>query len=145
MARSIAIPSTPRGEPGGMGYEWNASNGANGRQYGGTGRGGQTLIVWPDLDMIVVSMGGGNTGDMVQSVRQAVKSDAALPDNPEAVRQLQAEIAAVAQAPVATPTAALPAIAASVSGAVYQFPPSTRRASTACPSRFRARRKPASR
>ncbi len=79
VAMSTAVPTTQRGEAGGMGYEWNASNGPNGRQYGGTGRGGQSLIVWPDLDMIVVSMGGGNTGQMAQAVRQAVKSDAALP------------------------------------------------------------------
>src|ERR1700722_697213 len=26
VARSIAVPSTPRGEPGGVGYEWNVSN-----------------------------------------------------------------------------------------------------------------------
>jgi len=122
VARSIAVPSTPRGEPGGMGYEWNASNGANGRQYGGTGRGGQSLIVWPDLNMVVVSMGGGNTGDIIQSVRQAVKSDAALPADPEAVRRLQAEIAAVAHAPSPAPTTPLPALTKSVSGAVYQFP-----------------------
>ena len=122
VARSIAVPSTPRGEPGGMGYEWNASNGANGGQYGGTGRGGQSLIVWPDLDMVVVSMGGGNTGDIVQSVRQAVKSDAPLPADPAAVRHLQAQIAAVAHAPSPTPTAALPPLAQSISGAVYEFP-----------------------
>ncbi len=122
VARSITIPSTPRGEPGGMGYEWNASNGANGRQYGGTGRGGQSLIVWPDLDMVVVGMGGGNTGDVVQSVRQAVKSDTALPADPGAVRRLQAEIAAVAHAPSPAPTASLPALAQSVSGAIYEFP-----------------------
>jgi CubicO group peptidase (beta-lactamase class C family) len=122
VARSVAIPSTPRGEPGGMGYEWNASNGANGRQYGGTGRGGQSLIVWPDLDTVVVCMGGGNTGDILQSVRQAVKPDASLPANPEAVQRLQAEIAAVAHAPAATSTTALPAFAHSISGAVYEFP-----------------------
>ena len=121
VARSIAIPSTPRGEPGGMGYEWNASNGANGRQYGGTGRGGQSLIVWPDLDMVVVSMAGGNTGDFVQSVRQAVKSDAPLPANGEGARSLRAAIAGAAHAPAATPTTALPALAKSVSGAVYDF------------------------
>ena len=32
-----------------------------------------------ELDLIVVSMGGGNTGTMAQMVRQAVKSDDALP------------------------------------------------------------------
>ena len=117
-----AVPTAPRGEPGGMGYEWNSSNGPNGRQFGGTGRGGQSLIVWPDLDMVVVSMGGGNTGQVAQWVRQAVKSDAPLPADPEAVRRLQTKTAAVARPPAPEPTAALPALAQSVSGAVYEFP-----------------------
>jgi CubicO group peptidase (beta-lactamase class C family) len=122
VAKSTAVPSAPRGESGGMGYEWNASNGPNGRQFGGTGRGGQSLIVWPDLDTIVVSMGGGNTGQVAQAVRQAVKRDAVLAADPEAVRRLQTRIAAAARPPAAEPTAALPALAKSVAGAVYEFP-----------------------
>jgi CubicO group peptidase (beta-lactamase class C family) len=122
VAMSTAVPTTQRGEAGGMGYEWNASNGPNGRQYGGTGRGGQSLIVWPDLDMIVVSMGGGNTGQVAQAVRQAVKSDAALPADAEAVRRLQEKIAAAARPPVRESTAPLPALAKAISGATYEFP-----------------------
>jgi hypothetical protein len=122
VAMSIAPPAAARGEPGGMGYEWNASNGPNGRQYGGTGRGGQSLIVWPDLDMVVVSMGGGNTGQIAQLVRQAVKSEAALPAAPEAVRRLQEKSAAVARPPAPEPAAALPPLAQAISGAVYEFP-----------------------
>jgi CubicO group peptidase (beta-lactamase class C family) len=71
-----------------MGYEWNVTNGPGGRQYGGTGRGGQSLIVWPDLDMIVVSMAGGNAGQIAQLVRPAVASDRALPPNPLAYAHL---------------------------------------------------------
>jgi CubicO group peptidase (beta-lactamase class C family) len=122
VAMSIAPATAPRGEPGGMGYEWNSSNGPNGRQYGGTGRGGQSLIVWPELDMVVVSTAGGNNGQIAQWVRQAVKGDAPLPANPDAVRQLQAKTAAVARPPAAEPTAALPPIAQSISGTVYDFP-----------------------
>lgn len=122
VARSTAPPTSPRGAAGGMGYEWNASNGPNGRQFGGTGRGGQSLIVWPDLDMIVVSMGGGNTGQIAPLVRQAVKSDAALPANPGSVRQLEAKAEAVARPPAPQPTATLPPLAPSISGAVYAFP-----------------------
>jgi CubicO group peptidase (beta-lactamase class C family) len=122
VAMSIAPPTTARGEAGGMGYEWNASNGPNGRQYGGTGRGGQSLIVWPDLDMVVVSMGGGNTGQIAQAVRQAVKSETSLAADPEAVRRLQTKTTGAARPPAPGPTAALPPIAAAVSGAVYNFP-----------------------
>jgi hypothetical protein len=122
VAKSTAVPAAARGEAGGMGYEWNASNGPNGRQFGGTGRGGQSLIVWPDLDTIVVSMGGGNTGQIVDWVRQAVKTDGALPADPEAVQRLQTKIAGAAHPPAPEPIAALPALAQSVSGAVYEFP-----------------------
>ena len=59
---STTPPVDARGGPGGSGYEWGASSGANGPQFGGNGRGGRTLIVLPDLDMIVVSTAGGNTG-----------------------------------------------------------------------------------
>ena len=63
-------PATgPRSEPGGFGLEWNATNGPNGRQYGGTGRGGQSLIVWPELDMVVVSTAGGNAGQLTALVQ----------------------------------------------------------------------------
>ena len=122
VAMSTAPATAPRGEPGGMGYEWNSSNGPNGRQFGGTGRGGKSKVDWPDLHMVVVSMGGGNTGQVAQWVRQAVKSDAPLPADPEAVRRLQTKTAAVARPPAPEPTAALPALAQSVSGAVYEFP-----------------------
>ncbi len=122
VALSTALPKAPRGEAGGMGYEWNASTGPSGLQFGGTGRGGQSLIVWPDLDMVVVSMAGGNTGQIARSVREAVKSDGALPADPQAVRRLQAGIAAAGRPPAPEPTAALPALATSISGAVYEFP-----------------------
>jgi CubicO group peptidase (beta-lactamase class C family) len=122
VAMSTAPATAQRGEPGGMGYEWNASNGANGRQFGGTGRGGQSLIVWPELDMVVVSMGGGNTGQIAQWVRQAVKGDQALPADPEAARLLQAKASAAARPPAPEASAQLPAMAKTISGAVYEFP-----------------------
>ncbi len=122
VAMSTAMPSGARGEHGGMGFEWNVSNGPNGRQYGGTGRGGQSLVVWPDLDMVVVSMAGGNAGQMARLVRQAVKSDAALPENPAAYAHLRQRAEEGRRAPAAGPVAPLPTMAGAVSGAVYEFP-----------------------
>jgi hypothetical protein len=122
VTMSTAVPAGPRDGPGGMGYEWNSSNGPNGPQFGGTGRGGQTLIVWPDLDMIVVSMGGGNTGQVAQMVRQAVKSADALPANAAALAALQSKVSDAAKAPPAGAMPPLPATAATISGAVYEFP-----------------------
>jgi hypothetical protein len=105
-----------------LGYEWGASNGPNGRQFGGTGRGGQTLIVWPDLDMVVVSTAGGNTGQINQMVRQAVKSNQALPANGNAYTRLENNLRGAAKAPPTAVTATIPPMANSISGVVYEFP-----------------------
>jgi CubicO group peptidase (beta-lactamase class C family) len=122
VAMSTAAPTGVRGEHGGMGYEWNVTNVPNGRQYGGTGRGGQSLIVWPDLDMIVVSMAGGNASQLAQLVRQAVVSDGALPPNPAAYAHLNERAEFAAKPPAASASSPLPSMAASISGTVYEFP-----------------------
>src|SRR5947209_3755696 len=122
VARSIAPVTAESGGPGALGFEWHASNLAGGgRQFGGSGRGGQSLIVWPELDTIVVITGGGNTGQIAPLIRQAVKS-AALPPQLAAYQHLQAKVAEAAKAPAAEPAPALPAIAASISGVRYGFP-----------------------
>jgi CubicO group peptidase (beta-lactamase class C family) len=119
---STAMPPGKRSDPGGYGYEWNVMQGLGGLQFGGTGRGGQTLIVWPELDMVVVSMAGGNPGQIGAAVRQAVKSESALPENAAAYADLKAKVASVAHAPAPEPVAKLPKLAATVSGHVYEFP-----------------------
>jgi hypothetical protein len=119
---STAPPTGDRGGPGGLGYEWGGADGLDGRRFGGTGRGGQSLVVWPDLDMVVVITGGGNTGQMAGVLRRAVKSGEALPAQPEAYRQLQAKAAEAAKAPPAVPVSAPPGMAASISGKRYAFP-----------------------
>jgi CubicO group peptidase (beta-lactamase class C family) len=121
VTMSTTPPAGARTEPGGFGVEWGASNGANGRQFGGTGRGGQTLMVWPDLDMIVVITAGGNAGQLPPLIRQAVRADAPLPANPAAQARLEQATAAAAKAPIAGPRSPLPATAASISGKVYDF------------------------
>lgn len=119
---SITPPAGGRGAPGGYGIEWNATNGANGPQYGGNGRGGQILWVWPDLDMIVVSNAGGNGGQFGPMIRAAVKSAEALPANAAGDAELKKAIADVVLPPAATPVPAMPATAATISGNVYTFP-----------------------
>ncbi len=127
VAMSIAPPTGPRDGPGGMGYEWNASNGPNGRQYGGAGRGGQSLVVWPELDTVVVITAGGNAGQIAPLVRQAVKSDQPLPANPDGSALLRARTEAAAKAPAPEPVPPLPAIARTISGVVYDLPINTSR------------------
>ncbi len=122
VAMSTAPATGERGGHGAMGYEWNVVNGPNGRQFGGTGRGGQSLIVWPDLDMVVVSMAGGNAGQMAALVRQAVKSDQPLPANPQGNQGLEECVSAARKPPAANEPSAPPSTAAAISGAVYKFP-----------------------
>jgi len=122
VAMSITPPAGGRNEPGGYGSEWNAVKTASGVQYGGTGRGGQTLLVWPELDMIVVSTAGGNAGSLAPLIRAAVKSDSPLPENPEGLAKMRKAAIAGRQPPAAQPLQPLPAMARSVSGRVYRFP-----------------------
>lgn len=122
VAMSTAPHPADRSGPGGLGYEWGASNGPNGRQFGASGRGGQSLIVWPDRDTIVVITAGGNAGQLAPLIRQAIKSDTALPAASVALRQLQEKTAAARKPPAVEPVTPLPALAASISGSVYQFP-----------------------
>ena len=122
VAMSTAVPKGARSEPGGYGYEWNVVKGPNGLQFGGTGRGGQTLIVWPELDMVVVSMAGGNPGQTAAAVRQAVKGDSPLPDNPQGDAELLAKVADAKHAPAPLPAMALPKTASTITGNLYEFP-----------------------
>jgi len=122
----VALATTPatagRGAPGALGIEWNASNGSNGRQYGGTGRGGQSLIVWPELDMVVAITAGGNAGQIAPLIRQAAKTNGPLPENAAALRELHSKVADAPNAPAPHPVAPLPPLAAKISGVRYEFP-----------------------
>ena len=122
VAASIVPPPGGSGDPGGLGYLWHVVQGPEGLQFGGSGRGGQSLIVWPDLDTVVVILAGGNPGQMARTIRQAIHSDGPLAPNPEADRRLQARAAQSAREPQPEPTPEMPALAARISGVVYDFP-----------------------
>jgi CubicO group peptidase (beta-lactamase class C family) len=122
VAASLVPPPGSRGDRGGLGYAWNASRGPEGFQFGGNGRGGQSLIVWPDLDTVVVIVAGGNPGRIAGAIRQAVESDRPLAPDPEANRRMQARATQAAQEPQPEPAPAMPALAAGISGVVYDFP-----------------------
>lgn len=122
VAASVVPPPAGRGDKGGFGYGWWPSKGPEGLQYGGAGRGGQTVIVWPELDTVAIILAGGNPGDLGPMIRKAIRSEQSLPANPEAYRRLTARVTKAAQGPEPSPVAPLPALAARISGAVYGFP-----------------------
>jgi len=83
--------------------------------------GGQSLIVWPDLDTVVVVLAGGNPGRIAGTISQAIQSDRPLAPNPEACRRMLARAARAAQEPQPEPASEMPALAAGISGVVYDF------------------------
>ncbi len=119
---------TKRADPGrgafsGYGMGWWLANVAGIEEFGGNGRGGQRVMVWAEKDMIVVITGGGYPANEVGPVIvKAIRSDQALPENPEGLRDLQAKVAAAAKAPASTPGGTLPAMARNISGIQYEFP-----------------------
>jgi CubicO group peptidase (beta-lactamase class C family) len=87
------------------------------------GRGGQRISIVPAQDFLLVTTGGGFDMDeieplLVDAIRDLQKP---LTPNPAGVAELRAAEAAVALPPAAQSPAALPAIAAAVSGKTYVF------------------------
>ena len=120
--QSITRQSDP-GSDRGYGYGWWLAKTEGMEEFGGNGRGGQTVAVWPEKDMIVIITGGGYPANEVRpAIAKSIQASHALAANAAAVRELKAKIAEAARAPAALPVADLPAMAQTVSGAVYQFP-----------------------
>jgi len=120
--QSITRQSDP-GNDRGYGYGWWLAKTEGMEEFGGNGRGGQTVAVWPEKDMIVIMTGGGYPANEVRpAIAKSIQASHALAANAAAVRELKAKIAEAARAPAALPIADLPAMAQRVSGAVYQFP-----------------------
>ncbi|KPK14718.1 MAG: hypothetical protein AMJ62_11940 [Myxococcales bacterium SG8_38] len=107
----------------GYGYQWWVLAGVFEGIYEARGRGGQAIIVWPDKDVVAVFTGGGTDvrGRIAPSLVAALKSDSALPPNPEANAGLAAAIEAAAEPPLAKPVPPLPPMAAQVSGKTYRL------------------------
>jgi len=118
-----ADPGRGGGAGGGYGLGWWLANVGDLAEFGGNGRGGQRVAVWPEKDMIVVITGGGYpASEVLPVVAKAIASDKALPANADALRELKGKVADAAREPLATATPELPALAKSVSGATWVFP-----------------------
>lgn len=91
--------------------------------YEGRGRGGQRIAILPAKNLVVVINGTGNLepGDIGTLLLPAVKSDAPLPENPEAYRELQRRIVVAAKLPAPQQASPLPDIARGLSGKTITF------------------------
>ncbi len=110
------------------GYGWWVSRqGEEIPYFSANGRGGQYVRVFPGLNVIVATTGGG-FGDMasVTDYLGAAIGDLEnpLPDNPEGVSQLEAVIEDLNQAPPPQPVPALPEVAEAITGRTYTMEPS---------------------
>jgi CubicO group peptidase (beta-lactamase class C family) len=96
------------------------------RFYYASGRGGQTIYVLPEQDMVIVlTAGGGHVGSKVRDsfILPAVKSAVPLPPNPDGMARLEAAIQQVSASAPAKPEAVppLPERAQRVSGQTYDL------------------------
>jgi hypothetical protein len=89
------------------------------------GRGGQTLIVWPEKNVVAVLTGRGvdATGEVALALAAALKGDEALPPNRESNARLNTAIREALKPPPMQPIAPLPPMAEEVSGKVYRLEP----------------------
>jgi CubicO group peptidase (beta-lactamase class C family) len=87
------------------------------------GAGGQTVRVYPALDMILVTTGAGLEQDMIDPYLIETVGDLEnpLPANPEGMAAMEDAVREVAQPPAASPVAPLPEIASAISGKTYVF------------------------
>jgi CubicO group peptidase (beta-lactamase class C family) len=123
-----AATSAPEGpQPGGSGYGylwWLYPD-----RYSARGRGGQSIHVIPQEDMVVVTTGGGGSSwDTIETLlssylKPAIKSETALSPNGAGQAALQKALGRAAARPPQEPLppAPLPAVAQSISGRVYQL------------------------
>lgn len=107
------------------GYGWWIGQPSNEPEFLATGNGGQKIKVYPNLDLIVVTTGGGFEYSEIQPYFLAAMSDMEkpLPANPAGVVSLDAALNAIAEGPQPEPIPPLPATASAISGHAFIFEP----------------------
>ena len=105
------------------GYLWWIPGGDFEGVYEASGRGGQGITVWPQKDIVLAFTGRGGyaVSELAPRLAAAIKSDEAIPTNPEACARLNAAVRRATEPPQAQHVPPLPPMAAKVSGKVYQL------------------------
>ncbi|MGD8998681.1 MAG: serine hydrolase [Anaerolineae bacterium] len=114
-----SVKAVSRAGDDGYGYGWWVAEDS----YFASGRGGQHIRVYPALNAIVVTTASGLDYDQIVPMLTAafVDPELALPANPASVAELDATLAALAQAPEPWPIGPLPGIAEAIAGKTYVF------------------------
>ncbi len=119
-----ARSATPdEGQDYGLGW-WIEHESEVGGEFKAAGRGGQYVIVYPALRIIVVTTGNGiyGSGDVTDLLGTAVVNPLGpIPANPEALDALNEVVARLAEPPAAEPVTPEPSVAANISGVTYLF------------------------
>ncbi len=107
------------------GYGWWISKGLTGPSYDAVGNGGMRITVDPNLNLVLVTTGGGFTVDDVIAylVSAFVDLKKPLPANPSGDAHLAEVVASLPKPPTPKPVPALPAVAGEISGKVIHFDP----------------------
>lgn len=124
VRKSITKQSDPgRGAGGGYGFGWWLAKTEGMDEFGGNGRGGQRIAIWPEKDMIVIVTGGGYpAGEAIPAIVKSIRSDAPLPENDPGARQLAQANAQASEVPAAEAVSPPPPLAQTISGRRYAFP-----------------------
>ena len=104
------------------GYGWWIARPGDDPTFKADGRGGQLVVVFPAMDLVLVTTGGGfELDDIDDYLVAAIGKSNPLPDNPTGAAGLKTAVAEVAQPPAAQPVSPLPHMARAISGQTYQF------------------------
>jgi CubicO group peptidase (beta-lactamase class C family) len=107
----------------GYGYSW-WINTARPPIFEAVGRGGQRIAILPKENMVVVFTGGGaNTDEIAPFLFKAIRSDAAISENPAGQQKLAQALARVAEPTSETANGKTPRLARTVSGTTYALSP----------------------
>ncbi len=118
-------PQVPTGSANGYGYGWWLNTFGESPSYNAFGRGGQEVLVVPEMDLVIVKTGGGYDPQWVDSLLEKTigASHKKVPENPDGDVQLQKALASIIQEPVVKALGPLPDIVREISGKTFVFEP----------------------